>query len=332
MAIPLFMVRYLGTPLPPWSDYWAFVIGTMIGVAAHEIGHAIVAQAVGLEPRLLRIGVGPILLRFRLGRTWVTMRAFPTSGRVTILPRPPGARAAFALFLLGGVSANAALFALLVACTMSVSAPWWMPPMAAAQIMLVAIALLPLPQWLYGRKSDGYQLLALALRRATQPAGPLTPTAREIGYQTTRPDRIDERWARRDAVAVLRDLLEQHRLEPGERAHVRASRGFALAALGRMAEAEDVVKHVLVQKADALTELICCALLARAAAERADGEAARGFMGRARQLLGALAKTVSVRLVRRFLQRTDAAIALALKLRERPQAASRIAHMLFPHE
>jgi hypothetical protein len=297
------------------------------------------------------------------------MRAFPTSGRVTILPRPPGARAAFALFLLGGVSANAALFALLVACTMSVSAPWWMPPMAAAQIMLVAIALLPLPQWLYGRKSDGYQLLALALRRATQPAGPLTPTAREIGYQTTRPDRIDERWARRDAVAVLRDLLEQHRLEPGERAHVlaflintemllgdtgvaaetleawsgelmaidptgphRASRGFALAALGRMAEAEDVVKHVLVQKADALTELICCALLARAAAERADGEAARGFMGRARQLLGALAKTVSVRLVRRFLHRTDAAIALALKLRERPQAASRIAHMLFPHE
>src|SRR5580692_9259064 len=66
------------------DPYWIFsvfvltsVASYIIGVIAHEFGHAGVGWLVGMPPRLIRIGEGPPLLRFRLGSALFDMRRWP---------------------------------------------------------------------------------------------------------------------------------------------------------------------------------------------------------------------------------------------------------------
>ena len=56
-------------------------------LALHELGHALVAKAVGWYAGQLVIGIGPPAGRFRLGDTHVEVRWFPVEGFVRCVPR-----------------------------------------------------------------------------------------------------------------------------------------------------------------------------------------------------------------------------------------------------
>jgi hypothetical protein len=56
-------------------------------LALHELGHMLVAKAVGWHAEQLVVGVGPAAGRFRLGQTHVEARWFPVEGFVRCMPR-----------------------------------------------------------------------------------------------------------------------------------------------------------------------------------------------------------------------------------------------------
>lgn len=88
-------------------------------LAVHEAGHAACALALGVPVRELGLGVGPVLGRCRVGRTFLSLRVFPVGALVDLddgayLSLPAGRRVVLALAgpLGNAVAAFGAVFGL----------------------------------------------------------------------------------------------------------------------------------------------------------------------------------------------------------------------------
>jgi hypothetical protein len=57
------------------------LLGSLVAVTAHEAGHAIAAWAVGTPAKSVRIGRGPAVAAFSIGRTAIHFHAIPVTGR-----------------------------------------------------------------------------------------------------------------------------------------------------------------------------------------------------------------------------------------------------------
>lgn len=96
-------------------DAWfigSWVLSYLIGLVAHEIGHAAAASAVGFHPRLISIGIGRAVLRWRFGQAWFVLRLLPVVGHMTYLPHLPTRRLRKAAVTAGGPLANGLLLAI----------------------------------------------------------------------------------------------------------------------------------------------------------------------------------------------------------------------------
>lgn len=66
-----------------FSKIWpviAMVLGIMVIITIHELGHFISAKLLGVQVNEFAIGFGPAILRFQKGETKYTLRAFPVGG------------------------------------------------------------------------------------------------------------------------------------------------------------------------------------------------------------------------------------------------------------
>src|SRR5205085_2712050 len=111
-------------PLALWV--FVFFLGTMHAVAAHEVGHLLCAVAGSIAVRLISIGVGPLLLRLRIGETWFELRLVAAAGFVSIYPLGIVSKFRQALFLLGGVLANASVLVVVAALGLLGAFPAWL--------------------------------------------------------------------------------------------------------------------------------------------------------------------------------------------------------------
>lgn len=214
-------------------------VAVLFGVIAHEAGHALMAEALGLGPRRVEIGDGPLLLRFRIGRCWVIWRLWPFRGGVQRLPYPPARRAAVLLVTIAGALGNAvgAVFMSLPA-TLYPDAADLLAPLWGVQVGLGVLNLVPMPnrrtggsdgmkivRLLQGRAPDWFTGNYAALLQTVLPPGMPLPSpsadAPELLYQCARRDRLGEAWANRDAAATIAALLEKGGLTSAEQAAAR---------------------------------------------------------------------------------------------------------------
>jgi membrane-associated protease RseP (regulator of RpoE activity) len=73
------------TPLKSFP-LW-FVLGWLVMLPVHELGHALMTRMLGWYVGQLVIGFGPTLKRFQWGHTTVELRLFPLEGFVRSAPR-----------------------------------------------------------------------------------------------------------------------------------------------------------------------------------------------------------------------------------------------------
>jgi len=147
-----------------------FFLGMMLAVAAHEVGHLVCAVAASIAVRLISIGVGPLLLRLRIGETWFELRLVAAAGFVSIYPLSIVRKFRQALFLLGGVLANALVLAVVAALGLVGAFPAWLAewgdligPIVFMQAYMIMVNLIPFMVQVQGARlpSDGLQLLQL---------------------------------------------------------------------------------------------------------------------------------------------------------------------------
>jgi hypothetical protein len=174
-------------PSDSWWGLVAFLIALpmamWVQIVVHELGHAAFGVAVG--QRLHAIAFGTLRLVHLDGR-WRRPAGEPTQGIggfAYLLPapdtaRPPGAIGT-AVMLVGGVAANLAASALVVAWMWSMPESLWKAALLAFVLVGMAFALLNLlPFRAGGFATDGYGLLALARRT---PEGALLGQVRWAG-------------------------------------------------------------------------------------------------------------------------------------------------------
>lgn len=219
----------------------ALAAGYCFALILHEAGHALMILLVGFHLRQVRVGTGPLLLRLRLGRTWLVLHAFPIVAYVAMLPPPPGRRASQIAVTAAGALANAACC--LVLAGIAVAVPAWFGPallLSLAQAGVIVGVLVPV-HGRYGSArlpSDGLRIwylltrpgystlpaLHAALMQDVAPACGITPppsaASAEIAYQVLRPDRLGDAWAARNAAQVIRGTLQDGALPTLERAFV----------------------------------------------------------------------------------------------------------------
>lgn len=218
------------------------LVGGTFGIALHEAGHAGAAWLVGFEPRLITIGHGKILLRFRLGRLWIVMRALPLYGIAARLPDPAGRAGAQAFVAAGGPLASLAFLAVIVAVLRvrfhdaSIEEIEALIGVGGAGFGQASASLFPMTSRFAGRRrpTDGLKLWRIARRgeidnfraryaKLVHPnlaAVDIVPNpsiqAPEMLYQLGRSDLKDE-WAQADFAAVLTGLLDGDKLNAQER-------------------------------------------------------------------------------------------------------------------
>src|SRR5262245_57896636 len=141
--------RISGDDLEMIIVLWCF-IGLVVGVAVHEAGHLLCAIVASIPIRLLSVGVGPILLRGRVGGTRLELRLLPLSGFVAPRLVTGVRKVPLSLFLLGGILGNAAVICL-IAFLDAVGAiqkfpPWvrdGLGPLVFTQLYLIVLNLIP---------------------------------------------------------------------------------------------------------------------------------------------------------------------------------------------
>jgi hypothetical protein len=213
----------------------------IVGLIAHEFGHAGIGWLVGMPPRLIRIGEGPRLFRIKLGSAMFDMRRWPIYGYVGYLPPPVGRTGARILRLSGGMIVNALLLAATILLWSRSSGfddqAFWALSIGNAQFSLFAVSFIPLSStWrgqrlvsdmlaiirlLRGQQTNTFDEFYAAQMRLVLPDGAAIPTpsadAAEIVYHVTRHDRLNDRWGRRDASAGLQKVLARDALSKPER-------------------------------------------------------------------------------------------------------------------
>ena len=217
----------------------SILVGSVVGIVAHEAGHCAGAALVSIPIRKVRIGVGPPLLRARCGKAELELRAFPIGGLVQVEMSEKSTRPRVAVYTLGGAAANAALYGIAVWLWQSGLAPA-LPHeatagFAIAQIALLATALIPARVRAYGVQlpTDGMQLVLLlcgrhgidAYRSYDQllalyaPGGTarMTDASRIVREQMARGALRADAGVRRDVVATLLRQLAKDGISREER-------------------------------------------------------------------------------------------------------------------
>jgi Peptidase family M50 len=160
-------------------DVLWWLIGYAIAIATHEAGHLACATIASIPVSLLSVGVGPLLLRGRLGNTRLELRLLPVVGFVLPAPKTRISKPRLTLAILGGVLGNVAMIVLVAALDYGVGSK--LPtaihdgfgPIVFCQLYAIVTNLLPFRSRINGRRfaSDGLQLLQiLRSRRAVQRA------------------------------------------------------------------------------------------------------------------------------------------------------------------
>jgi membrane-associated protease RseP (regulator of RpoE activity) len=147
---------------------WWF-IGWSIATAIHEAGHLACGIVASIPVSLLSVGVGPLLLRGRLGNIRLELRLLPFVGFVLLAPRTHVSKPRLILAMLGGVFGNAVMIVLIAALDYGVGSK--LPtaihdgfgPIVFCQLYTIVTNLLPFRSKINGKRyaSDGLQLLKI---------------------------------------------------------------------------------------------------------------------------------------------------------------------------
>jgi Zn-dependent protease len=149
--------------LPPGA-LLAFIAWLVAGVVIHEGSHAACAKGFGFPVTHVQLGCGRVLARGRVGRTLVSLHAYPFAGLTAWLPGTRrvllSQRAAVAA---AGPLANLALGLLLLG--LRTHAPLLTVSGAGANLMLFIANTLPRPPSQHGQRgNDGWQILGSVTR------------------------------------------------------------------------------------------------------------------------------------------------------------------------
>ena len=87
-----------------YETLWLSAVSIVLALVVHEGGHILGALATGIVPRVLVLGIGPVVLRLRRGAIVVVFRAVPLTGYV--LSEPSGRVWAYLAMVAGGPLAN----------------------------------------------------------------------------------------------------------------------------------------------------------------------------------------------------------------------------------
>ncbi|RMG14433.1 MAG: hypothetical protein D6731_10365 [Planctomycetota bacterium] len=206
-----------------------------LSVAAHEVGHGLVALALGFRVHGASLGYGPALLSRRLGGLRIDLRCYPVCGEVRVSSRAQGfARLRHAVVSLAGPLVNAVLLVLGLALAAPLS-PGGLSPgdVSAAHLLALANALILL-----------FNLAPLAYPDDARPNGRWTPTD---GLQALRslfaPPEAVAAWVEAGLAADAEALVAQGRLEDarrllGERSETAAESPLRILLRARIALAE----------------------------------------------------------------------------------------------
>lgn len=152
------------------------LVGCAIGIACHELGHLTFAAVGSIPIRLIGVGAGPLLWRYRYGETWLELRVWPWAGRVVPYPLVNHRRYRWALFVLGGVLGNVAVICLLAGFDAVGAAPDTagdvLGPIAFVQVLMIVGNMVPFSVTMRGKRvpTDGMWLLQLLRQPGDRPA------------------------------------------------------------------------------------------------------------------------------------------------------------------
>ena len=218
------------------------VAGLVLGVLAHEAGHAVFAALGGLRIQRIVIGIGPVLLRKRIGAVDLELRAVPFSGFVKPIGYETASRLGVVLFTLGGVIGNITVIGVTVLVFVLVplsllarfALVYVVYAVAAAQLLIIVFSLIPARRAMNGTPiaSDGLQIIQLLrrrhsldtyraycvmLRRYQLTGTPQVSAAMPVIIpQIARAEKFTNEWARRDVLAILQRQLDTGALTPVE--------------------------------------------------------------------------------------------------------------------
>jgi len=231
-------------PAPP-PVIWFFV-GLVVGVVFHEGGHALCAVLSNIPVRLVSIGLGPLLLRGRIGEAQLEWRLLPLAGYVEPYPKFEVAdrRLSEAFVTIGGVLGNVFLIYLISSLGFAAAGNVRairdaLIEIAIAQVLIIVVSAFPVK---FGEKyfSDGWHLLQLRYRSSISGNNFLkpykwainrygagfdvkfepTPASSRIMYQIFRLDRWANEESCRDGRDAMMRELARGNLRPGEEALV----------------------------------------------------------------------------------------------------------------
>lgn len=219
-----------------YETLWLVAISFVAALLVHEGGHLLSAVATGQTPRVLSLGVGPVVARLRRPTFAVVLRAVPITGYVLV--EPTDRRWAYAVMVAGGPCANL----LALAGCLRAHALWPDAEVAVAlaiyQGLFAAGTLFPRRGKIAGIRmaSDGallyrflragrttpvataYASLMALVEPPGAPAPPVTRRAARLVFELGRADQFVDAWARREAFASLGALLSERDLTRQERA------------------------------------------------------------------------------------------------------------------
>ncbi len=210
------------------------MLAATLAAIVHESGHALMALAVGLRPRVVVLGKGPALLRLRLGSLVFILKAVPITGYVML--EPTARRWARTAMIAAGPLANVVALGVIAVAWRS-SRSDVLVALAIFQALFCVVTLIPSRGTVSGARmaSEGLHLFRLLARYKpgelaavyatilssaqpkNAPAHPLTRHAAPILFEIMRHDRVVEPWAKRDTCRMLEARFAASDLTRAER-------------------------------------------------------------------------------------------------------------------
>lgn len=212
-------------------------VGQVVGVVCHEVGHAACAMAGSIKVQRIQIGSGRIIVRRRIGETWIELRldCLWGGGGTAVYQPLIFHKYRSVLFILGGALGNVALLALLALigsmpwpAAVFADLRWGLAAAAFSQVVMIARSLIPSGRIEDGKRIENDGRLILNMLRTTgsaptrhglvfatmlrrycggqDPQLTASPAASRICFHITRPDRRTGDVGRETDDALLREL------------------------------------------------------------------------------------------------------------------------------